>query len=241
MRFLVLQHAACEHPGVFRRFMAEDGVRWDAVELDAGAKIPALDRYDALMVMGGPMDVWDQDKYPWLEAEKDAIRRAVTQLKLPYLGLCLGHQLLADALGGKCDWAKRPEIGLLEVEMTEAAALDPVFRSQPRRARALQWHSVEVVRPPDDAVVLARSTDCAIQAMRVGDRAWGLQYHLEAEPDTVPQWGAIPEYAAALAKSLGADALPTLRASVATALPEMTAGARALYDAFVGELRRLKG
>ena len=73
-RVLVFQHIAIEHPGIFRDFMAEDGVRWDAVELDAGEAIPALDPYDALIVMGGPMDVFEEDKHPWLVAEKRAIR-----------------------------------------------------------------------------------------------------------------------------------------------------------------------
>ena len=99
MKLLVFQHIACEHPGVLRTFLAEDGVDWDAVELDEGAPIPDLHDYDALWVMGGPMDVWDTEEYPWLVEEKAAIRYWVNELKRPYLGLCLGHQLLAESLG----------------------------------------------------------------------------------------------------------------------------------------------
>ncbi|MFQ5934860.1 MAG: type 1 glutamine amidotransferase, partial [Acidiferrobacterales bacterium] len=77
MRLLVFQHIAVEHPGVFRDFLHADGIEWDVVELDNGDAIPALDRYDALWVMGGPMDVWEEDKYSWLASEKAAIREAV--------------------------------------------------------------------------------------------------------------------------------------------------------------------
>jgi GMP synthase-like glutamine amidotransferase len=87
MRLLVLQHIACEHPGVLRRFLAKDGIAWDAVELDEGEPIPELEPYDMLWVMGGPMDVWDIDEHPWLMAEKAAIRRWVRELQRPFLGL----------------------------------------------------------------------------------------------------------------------------------------------------------
>jgi len=102
MRILVFQHIECEHPGMFRNYFAELGVEWDVVELDQGQPIPNLNPYDALWVMGGPMDVWDVEEHPWLIQEKEAIRLWVKELKRPYLGLCLGHQLLADALGGRC-------------------------------------------------------------------------------------------------------------------------------------------
>ena len=119
MNLLVFQHIDCEHPGILRDFLKQDGIEWHAVELDAGDPIPALDRYDALWVMGGPMDVWDVAQNPWMIAEKQAIRKWVNDLNKPFLGLCLGHQLLADALGGTCGPQTPPEIGVMEVELTE--------------------------------------------------------------------------------------------------------------------------
>ena len=131
MRLLVFQHVDCEHPGQLRAFLAADGIDWRAVELDAGEPIPALEDYDALWVMGGPMDVWDVDEHPWLTPEKRAIRRFVRDLGRPYLGLCLGHQLLADALGGTCGPQRPPEIGILDIELTAAGRADPIFAGMP--------------------------------------------------------------------------------------------------------------
>ena len=97
MKLLVFQHIDCEHPGILREFLRADGIEYRAVELDAGDEIPALEDYDALWVMGGPMDVWDIEEHPWLVPEKRAIRRWITELERPFLGVCLGHQLLADS------------------------------------------------------------------------------------------------------------------------------------------------
>ena len=211
MRLLVFQHIDCEHPGSLRRFLRQDEIEWDAVELDAGEAIPSLDNYDALWVMGGPMDVWDVEEHPWLIAEKAAIRYWVNELKKPYLGLCLGHQLLADALGGTCGPQHPAEIGILEIAVTKAGQEDSLFEGLPVVQKCLQWHSVCVEQIPENTTVLANSDICEVQAMRVGDNAWSMQYHVEVEEDTVDNWGAVPAYRDALEATLGAEGLPNMK------------------------------
>ena len=204
MRVLVFQHIACEHPGIFRNFLKADGITYDAVELDEGEKIPALDRYDALWVMGGPMDTWEEDQHPWLIEEKAAIRDAVMTRRMPYFGLCLGHQLLAAALGGEVGRMATSEVGLMRVDLTPAGLADPLMAGLATHQTVLQWHGAEVKTLPASATVLASSPLCKVQAMLVGAHAYSLQYHVELTRHTVPEWGEVPTYACALASACNA-------------------------------------
>ena len=226
-KVLVLQHLDVEHPGVFRDFLARDGIAWELVELDAGERIPPLEDYAALWVMGGPMDVWEEDRHPWLRDEKAAIRRAVRELELPYLGFCLGHQLLAAALGGEVGPAGAAEVGIFDVIRTERDS--PFLDGVPSRFEVLQWHGAEVTRAPRDALVLASSPRCAVQAMSVGARAFSMQFHVEITRDTVSEWQAVPAYCAALERSLGVGGDERLRAAAAAGLADFNALAARLY------------
>ena len=229
MHILVLQHVRVEHPGIFRQFLAEDGHSWDAVELDEGEALPALDGYDALWVMGGPMDVWQEDDHPWLVAEKALIKDAVEGRGMPFLGLCLGHQLLAEALGGDVGPSKTPEIGILDVQMTEIGAEGVWMDGLPPVFKALQWHSAEITKLPPGAEVLATSPACAVQAMKWGPRAYSAQFHVEIEADTVGHWAKIPEYAGALDKALGAGGLAKMQAEADENMRDFNAMAERLY------------
>lgn len=237
MRILVFQHIAIEHPGVFRDFLAGDGIAWDAVELDKGEPIPPLDGYEALWVMGGPMDVWQEAEHPWLAAEKHAIREAVNERALPFLGVCLGHQLLAVALGGEVGPMRASEVGILDIERTRAADADPLFAGIASRFKALQWHGAEVRVTPPGARVLASSPLCEVQAMRVGRHAYGIQYHVELTRATVGEWADVPAYACALDQSMGKGALSRLEAEAMDHMPAFNADARRLYDNFMGLAR----
>ncbi len=233
MRLLVFQHIDCEHPGQLREYLQADGVDWTAVELDEGEAVPDLEDYDALWVMGGPMDVWDVEEHPWLIPEKQAIRHWVCELERPFLGVCLGHQLLADALGGTCGPQRPPEIGVLPVDLTDAGRADSIFAGMADRQYALQWHSVCVAQPPEGAVVLASSPVCRVQAMRFGPRAWSMQYHVEIEPDTVRNWGEIEAYRNALESTLGPGSLGALADEADRYIDDFIADAEQLYRNFM--------
>ena len=161
MKFLVLQHIDIEHPGIFLKFMKEDNIKIDTVELDKNGKIPNLSAYDAMIDMGGPMDTWQEESYPWLKFEKEAIHKFVCVNKKPFLGLCLGAQLLSEAVGGKVKKMKTPEIGVLKVSVMDDNSL---FKGLNKDLKVLQWHSYEAYDLPSNTNLLASSPECKVQA-----------------------------------------------------------------------------
>jgi GMP synthase-like glutamine amidotransferase len=229
-RILVFQHLRIEHPGVFRQFFKEDGFDVVTIELDEGEIIPALDEFDALWVMGGPQDVWQEDKYPWLIEEKAAIRKAVNDLKIPYVGICLGHQLLADALGGEVGPGNKTEVGIMQIHKTDAGKQSPFFKNMTDTMNCLQWHAAEVKSVPSDIDVLAYSDQCGIQSLSIGSQVFTTQYHQEIINTTVSDWSDIPAYKRALEKSLGDDGASLLEQAANDHMKEFNQTARQLYE-----------
>jgi GMP synthase (glutamine-hydrolysing) len=174
-RAVCLQHVPFEGPGCLEPALGEAGFSVER-RLVPAEGLPA-DAGDALLVMGGPMSVNDPD--PWIRAELEFIRRAVAA-GTPYLGICLGAQFLARALGGRVGAGAEPEIGMTPIRLTPAAADDPLFRDLPLLAEVFEWHG-EGIEPPTGAVVLASSSLFPVQAFRIGRAAYGLLFHLELD------------------------------------------------------------
>ena len=228
MKFLILQHINIEHPGIFLDFMKKDKIHIDTVELDEGEKISKLDCYDAMIVMGGPMDTWQEKTYPWLKTEKEEIQKFVSVMKKPFLGLCLGAQLLSEVVGGKVRKMKTPEIGVMDISITNTGS---IFNGMNKNLKVLQWHSYEVCDLPKNTDLLASSPLCGVQAFSCGN-AFGLQFHVEQTNETVPQWACVPEYKSALEKTLGSNALEKFRKEVEVNPKIFNSSARTIYDNF---------
>jgi len=224
---LVLQHIACEPPGVFEDVLRERGAALDRVEVDAGDALPPWRDYDAAVAMGGPMSVNDEEELPWLRDEKALVAEAV-RAGLPFWGVCLGVQLLASSLGAPVYAGPEPEVGVLPVELTDEALADPVFAGLPPLVPALQWHG-DTFDLPHGAVRLAGSPAYPNQAFRVGN-AYGVQFHLEVSPAMAGEWAEVPEYAAALDRVLGPGGADRLLGAVAERADEMLAHGRTLFE-----------
>lgn len=182
MRIHVLPHVAFEGPAAIADWAHARGHRLTTSRLDRREALPALDAVDWLVVMGGPMGVADVEAHPWIEAEVRFLREAFTSERR-VLGICLGAQLIAHALGARVHPAADKEIGWFPVERVDVGEAD-VFDRFPPRFTPLHWHGDTFDLPPG-AVHLARGPGCAHQAFQVGRRVLGLQFHLEATPASV--------------------------------------------------------
>ncbi|MDP9137844.1 MAG: type 1 glutamine amidotransferase, partial [Pseudomonadota bacterium] len=229
-RVVIFQHMDNDSPGRFGEFLAADGFLADTVMLHRGDPIPSLDRYDLMLVLGGPMDVWEEDRYPWLAQEKKAIAGWVAAGDKPYLGICLGHQLLASALGGEVGLARTKEVGVFDIAFAPQAASHPLVAGLPQRMKVTQWHHSEVRRLPAEAVCLAASPATPVQVMAVGDVALGTQFHAEWTNDFIARWESFPSYMRALEAELGPGAYPRIRKETAAVMAECAAVGRTLYD-----------
>ena len=227
MQVLVLQHIACEPPGVFEDVLAERAHELVRVELDEGDPLPAR-TWDAIVAMGGPMSANDESEHPWLAGEKAAIASHVRAGR-PFWGSCLGAQLLASALGARVYAGPAPEVGVLAVELTAAGLDDPVLGALPAAIDTLQWHG-DTFDLPEGAVLLASSPAYPHQAFRVGRAAYAVQFHVEVTEAMGEEWAGVPAYAEYADRVLGPGGSDRLLAEFRLSSPLMQQHARELFE-----------
>jgi GMP synthase-like glutamine amidotransferase len=228
VRLLVLQHISCEHPGVFSEVIEERGVEAVPVEVDEGQPLPDWRDFDAVLAMGGPMGAYEEGEHPWLVPEKELLREAADEGR-PILGVCLGVQLLASALGAKVGPMESAEVGLLPVQLTEEGRADPLFAGMPEPLVSLQWHG-DTFELPEGAALLASSPAAPHQAFRAGEAAYGVQFHLEVTPRMADEWAEVPAYRDSLAATLGPERGAEFLAEVKNRAEELRPGARRLME-----------
>lgn len=186
MRCLIIKNIDIEGPGRLGKYFESKGMRLDSVELQNGEKIPdVLDDYGLITILGGPMNVYEEDKYPFLKDEDRLIKDAIKR-EIPILGICLGAQLIAKAAGAKVSANHIKEIGWYDISLTEDGLADPLFKGQGRVFPVFQWHG-DTFSIPEGGLLLAGSKLCKNQAFKIGS-AYGFQFHVEVTFEMIKDW-----------------------------------------------------
>ena len=209
-KILVFQHVPFEPLGTLDPLLKESGFRIRYVNFGREPEArPKLEKYEALIVLGGPMNSDQIESYPNLITEVEIIREAVDR-DMSILGVCLGAQLLATALGGAVSRNPAREIGWCDVDLTESGATDPVLSSFAGKQQVFQWHEDGISLPPG-AIHLASSEASAVQAFRYGKHAYGFQFHLEASRPLIERWLTVPDHQATLNDECGRISAEAIR------------------------------
>jgi GMP synthase (glutamine-hydrolysing) len=231
---LVVQPDPLDWLDRFTPWIAEEGLTTRATQLSGHAQVPEVLLEDGLIVLGGEMSSLDDDHHPWLEGIRCLIRNAVAQRK-PVLGICLGGQLVAQALGGKVSkGASGVEDGVITIHRRTASADDPLFARMPTDFPVACWHEDAIADLPEGAVWLAHSDRYRNQAFRIGDRTWGLQFHPEVSPQTYRRWAARAEEQLPGSRARTTPGMEQVRSRAG----ELTPHAEALARAFASQVRQ---
>jgi len=216
-----------EEPGTLGGFLEKNGYQIETVDLQAGDRLPQnVGGYRLVIILGGPMNVYEEDKYPFLRDELSLIESCVKS-KTKVLGLCLGGQLIARALGAKVTKNPVKEIGWFDIGFTDAGKSLPLFSGLPEKLKVFQWHG-DTFDIPDGARHLARSELCENQAFLYDNTALALQFHVEIEGADVESW--CREYREELERENGGDALAEIIASTQKEMPALAPHANRFYE-----------
>ena len=229
-RVLALQFVWDDPPGYLGEIMEDHSITCHVINVEAEI-IPDPAEYDALIAMGGPQHVGHNDTYPYLAGAEEAIRRAVARA-VPYLGLCLGGQLLANAMGARVKKHTSPSIGFYRIQFTEAGKADPIFKGLPGYQQVIHWHE-DTFDLPEGAVLLATNSHTSNQTFRYGHSAYGTQFHIELTPAMLDVWLYYPEYRQEIVKALGEDAADKFVSDRAQLYPLYREHTRIMFENFL--------
>ncbi len=234
-RVLVVQHVAAEPLGVLDPMLRRRGhrIRYANFARHPEAN-PRLDRYQALVLLGGPMQVTETRRHPHLLTECRLIEQALKQ-RIPVLGICLGAQLVTHVLGGRVGPCPSPEIGWYPVHPTHATSADPLLRPVREPQAVFQWHHWGFDCPPGSTAI-ADSPESGCQAFRVDGHAWGLQFHLELDQRLIHRWLTLPQYREDLKASGLAVTPERIEADTARLLPATLRLAEQVFGAWLDQL-----
>lgn len=202
-RVLILQHAWECPPATLGEILDTFALPYDTINVEKET-LPTLIGYDAIIALGGPQHVYDTDTNPYFVQEQEFIHSVVEQ-EIPFLGVCLGGQLLASSFGGVVSQHPVPEVGFYDVPFTEAGQKDPLFTGLPGYQKVFHWHE-DAFELPSGGILLATNETARNQAFRYGPCAYGLQYHIELNLELFNLWLEHPEFKQEIIATVGIDA-----------------------------------
>lgn len=235
-RILLLQHIWDNDKGYVGQLLDEYAISYDVIDVEQEI-IPDPKQYAAVIAFGGSQHIYAIDQYPYLAQER-AMLHTIVEYDIPFLGICLGGQLLADTIGGKVRKHRVAEFGFLEVQLTKQGRNDPLFTDLPGYQNVFHWHE-DTFDLPVEATLLATSDTTQNQAFRYGDRAYGLQYHIEIDDNTLNTWLYNPECKQSLLATHSMQLYTETEQARATLLPLYHQHSRIMIENFlhISELR----
>jgi GMP synthase (glutamine-hydrolysing) len=232
VKLLIFQHVAFEILGTLNPLLKDAGFRLRYVNFGRHPHAePEIERYQGLVVLGGPMNVDQVDAHPHLLTEMRLIERAMKR-EMPILGICLGAQLIAKTLGAAVRPSPEKEIGWYDVAPTEDASADPLLGHFEPRERIFQWHG-DMFDLPHGAVHLARSPSCENQAFRYDDNVYGFQFHMEVDEHLIERWLHVPHHEKELHELKGDEGPQEIRRATPEHMPRLTELADRTFREFV--------
>ena len=217
--------------GSYEVFFHADKHDFEIFYFSSLQKPPSADKFDALWVMGGPMNVWEEDRYPWLIKEKLFIKNWVLKLEKPFFGICLGHQLLGEALGASVIKSKNPEIGFKQISLSQEVCSNNILKNFSEELLVMQGHSAEISNLSNKEVrVLATSDDCSIQALSYLKHAFSVQFHPEVVNETIEDWISIPKIKCDFDEAVGQEGITEIIEYQQKNRRSLINGAKLIYE-----------